>query len=407
MQNVGGEWTGIALAADSHVHFRAVQLIANSGLAKYLKSARAERDYAWALHFPSPEDWEIFDVQRAVRNLAARMYAPSFVGHPTCRDERFLKFSIDYPVDLLTAAFTIRIFPLWAQSIIAPFLPARHRVLRKVKSLSQLIKPLIEEHADVVKRIAAGEEVDEEVTVLNWMIDNSTEEENRIDKVATRLALVTAAGTHTTTGAISHIIFDLCAFPEWISVLREEVETVTKELGPIELVAEDSLKQWLQRLEKLDSFIVESERKNPQLLLAPQRVAMEPLNLKDGTYIPKGARICWAGNSHHNDPLVTPNPAIFDPVRSYMKRHSSPDQMNKHLAGQTGLDHLSFGYGKLACPGRYLAINQMKLVVSRFIMSYDFKFPDNITSRPQTLDADEFTFLDPSAKIMLRLRRDL
>lgn len=134
---------------------------------------------------------------------------------------------------------------------------------------------------------------------------------------------------------------------------------------------------------------------------------MEPLNLKDGTYIPKGARICWAGNSHHNDPLVTPNPAIFDPVRSYMKRHSSPDQMNKHLAGQTGLDHLSFGYGKLACPGRYLAINQMKLVVSRFIMSYDFKFPDNITSRPQTLDADEFTFLDPSAKIMLRLRRDL
>lgn len=194
------------------------------------------------------------------------MYAPSFVGHPTGRDENFLRFSTDYPVDLITAAFTIRLFPPWSQSIIAFFLPARHRVLKKVDLLSQLIKPLIEEHADVAKRRAMGEEVDEEVTVLNWMIDNSSAEENRIDKLATRLALVTAAGTHTTTGAIIHIIFDLCTFPEWISVLREEIESVAKELGPIESVAEDCLKEWLLRLEKLDSFIIESERINPQLL---------------------------------------------------------------------------------------------------------------------------------------------
>ncbi|KAJ2977704.1 hypothetical protein NUW58_g7729 [Xylaria curta] len=406
-ENIGGKWTGTALAADSHVHFRAVQIISNSELPRFITLAGAELDHAWGSHFSSPKDWQLFDIQLALRNLVARMASPLLLGHPACRDERWLKLSVDYSINVITTAFTIRILPTWAQPMIAAILPARHRVAKNIRLACQIIQPLIEEHKAVSKRKAAGENVDKEITLLNWMLDNSTEEENKIDKIATRLAIQTLASVHTTTTAVSNIIFDLCAHPEWVPVLREEIKSVTEELGPIGSKPEICPKLWLQRLEKLDSFFVESQRFTPPVILGPQRVAMEPLTLKDGTYIPKGSRICWASQNHLNDPLVTSDPEKFDPMRSYIKRHSSPDEINKHLAGQTSPDNMSFGYGKLACPGRYYAVNQVKLLVTRLITQYDFKFPDNVKSRPQNLGADEFLFTDPRVKVMLKLRQDV
>lgn len=138
--------------------------------------------------------------------------------------------------------------------------------------------------------------------------------------------------------------------------------------------------------------------------VAPQRVAVEPLTLKDGTNIPKGTRLSWAGYHHINDPAVTPDPEIFDPMRSYRKRHAGPDQMNKHLAGQTSTDNLAFGYGKLACPGRAFSVGEIKLILARLIYQFDFKYPDGKT-RPVNMYADENVFPDPEAKVMMRLRK--
>lgn len=106
-----------------------------------------------------------------------------------------------------------------------------------------------------------------------------------------------------------------------------------------------------------------------------------------------------------NDASVNPSPEIFYPMRSYNKRHSKSDQRNKYLADQTSLDNLTWGYGKLACPGRHFAVNVTKMILARLLMEYDFKFPDNITSVPKVFFADEFLFTDPSAKIMMRRRQ--
>lgn len=362
--------------------------------------------------------------------LVARMSAKVFMGHPACRNKEWLELSIDFSIDMFTAAFALRMFPPWTHPIVAHLIPARYRVKKNLRLAQRLIQPLMERHADAVRR-SAGQQVDEDDTLLNWMIDHGNEDENRVDKMSTRQAILTLASIHTTSMAVTNIMFDLCAHPEWFPVLREEIDIITADLGPIGSTSESGLKQWLARLEKLDSFFVESQRVNPPLLrtcayhipelprdgeieadklehltVSPQRVAVEALMLKDGTYIPKGLRVCWAGYHHMNDASVTPNPDIFDPMRSYNKRYASPQQTNRYLAGQTSLDNLAFGYGNQACPGRAFAVGEIKLILARLLSQYEFRFPERIRTRPTSLYADENVFVDPNAKLMMKTRGD-
>lgn len=106
-----------------------------------------------------------------------------------------------------------------------------------------------------------------------------------------------------------------------------------------------------------------------------------------------------------NDPAISANPEIFDPMRSYNKRRSSPSEANKNLAGQTSPDNLAFGYGKLACPGRAFSVGEIKLILARLLSQYEFRFPDG-QGRPLNMYADENVFPDPKARIMMRRRRE-
>lgn len=136
----------------------------------------------------------------------------------------------------------------------------------------------------------------------------------------------------------------------------------------------------------------------------PQRIALVPLKLKDGTEIPKGARVAFAGHHHANDPRVAPNPEVFDPMRSYRRRHSGDNaNLTKFTAGMTNSDSLSFGYGGQACPGRYFAVGEIKMVMARLLSEFEFKLPDG-KPRPSIMYADENVFMDPSAKLMMRRR---
>lgn len=133
---------------------------------------------------------------------------------------------------------------------------------------------------------------------------------------------------------------------------------------------------------------------------------MVPIILKDGTQIPVGTRIAWAGPQHAWDPKVTPEPERFDPMRSYRKRHTgNGDRVNKFMAGQSDPDNMSFGYGGQVCPGRYFAVCEIKLMLMRLLQEFDFASPAGKSSRPKPIYADENVILDPYAKVMIKKRR--
>ncbi|KAJ8112542.1 hypothetical protein ONZ43_g5371 [Nemania bipapillata] len=208
-QNAGHKWTGAVVFSESHLHLRALQNKLTAELSKYLDVAYTELDYAWALHMPKLNEWQEFDIQEAMRMIVSRMFASAFVGHPTCQNEAWVKMSVGFSIDLLTTAFTIRIFPTWLHPIIARLVPARYRIAKTVRLAHKILEPLVEKHADVIKKRATGENVSEEDTIFNWMIDNGTDDENTIDQIVMRQLLLTVVSIHTTTATIMNVLFDL------------------------------------------------------------------------------------------------------------------------------------------------------------------------------------------------------
>nr|UOW59931.1 SonI [Paraconiothyrium archidendri] len=400
--NLVPKWTFTEFMYHSELIFRVLNNKLTPELNKYVDLAKSELEYAWDLDLPKPEEWTEVDIQQSIRMLVSRMSAKVFVGYPACRDMEWLKVSIDFSIDLFMTAFTMRTFPPWLHPIVAWLIPARWRLRSQMGIGKRVVANVIRKY-----KTAKAEGYEPEETLLGWMIDNGTDKENDIDEMAARQCALTLASIHTTALAASNFLFDLCAHPEWFPVLIEEIQEVSKEYGRLGTQKDMTTRQWLAKLEKMDSFLVESQRSTPPILLRPQRYALTNVTLKDGTKIPQGARIAWAGHHHANDPNTVDDPDSFDPMRNYRKRYAGNGENKlKFTAGQSDPSSLAFGYGGQACPGRYFAVHEIKMLIARLLSEYDFKYPEG-KSRPATAFADENVFIDTDAKLMMKVRPEV
>ncbi|KAI0598801.1 cytochrome P450 [Biscogniauxia sp. FL1348] len=400
--NLVPRWTNIEFMKGGDLHFRVVGNKLNKDLYKFVDIARDEFNEAWRQMAPHCDDWTTVDIQDLCRTIVARISARVFLGSQTCQNQEWLKLSYSYSIDLFITAFMLRMFPPWSHRIVAPLLPQYHRVKRHIRTAKGIVKPLMEQHAEAEIKRSLGQKVHEEDILLNWMIDNATEEEGSVQNMSSMVCMLSLASIHTTSMSVANMLFGICEHPEYDPMLREEIEEVHKELG--EFKEGLDAKMWLSRLEKLDSYFIECLRVSPVVLLMPQRKAVVPLTLKDGTHIPAGSRVSFANYQHQNDPSVTPNPQVFDPLRCYRKRHSTAETRNKFQAVQLDPDINTFGNGSQACPGRYFAVAEIKFIMARLLRDYEFKFSET-QGRPKMIHADENILNDPAAKIMMRKRR--
>lgn len=132
------------------------------------------------------------------------------------------------------------------------------------------------------------------------------------------------------------------------------------------------------------------------------RIVKEPLTLSDGTFLPVGTHLCVASESISKDPSFAPNADEFDGFRYFRKRQDA-EEANKHQFPMTDKTHVHFGHGKFACPGRFFASNELKLILARMIEEFDFKYPEGQT-RPANLNVDEFLYSDPTRTLLMRRR---
>jgi cytochrome P450 len=179
-----------------------------------------------------------------------------FLGSETARNKDWLKLSIQYPMDIFSIAFLLRMVPTWTHPVIARLLPWGYRVKSHRSKARVMIQSLMERRQ---KDLQAGSDV--EHTILGWMTDNAKNSEADYAEMTSRQLVLTLGSIHTTALALSHALYDLCAHPEYVQPLREEIERVSKQY-----TADDFVKYGLHRLEKLDSFLVESQRFHPPVL---------------------------------------------------------------------------------------------------------------------------------------------
>ena len=187
----------------------------------------------------------------------ARISARIFVGFPLCRNEDWLETSIHYTENVFRTVTTLRLFPQFIQPFVSLLTPWAWRVPQNLHFAQKLIVPL------VIERKQAQSSGDPSYTkpndLLQWMIDAADEDEGQPRKLAHRQLLLTLAAIHTSTMAATHVLFDLCERPEYIKPLREEIETAIREDGGWQ-------KSTLSKMQKLDSFLKESQRVAPPSL---------------------------------------------------------------------------------------------------------------------------------------------
>jgi cytochrome P450 len=62
-----------------------------------------------------------------------------------------------------------------------------------------------------------------------------------------------------------------------------------------------------------------------------------------------------------------------------------------------------FGYGRHACPGRFFAANEIKMMLSRFLLNYEFKNEDGSNERYAQIELGKLS--TPNAEKSLLFRR--
>lgn len=362
--------------------------------------------------------WTEVDIQRIVRMVLVRIIGRMIVGNPACRTPEWLDLGEHFTEDFVEASIIMRLVPSWLHFLVTNIIPQRWRLKRRLRETTNIVAPVIARHEEAVRSRSQGMEIEEENTMMNWMLDNEEDQNYVLANMAKLVLIILVPAAHTSAMAISNMLFDLCAHPEWDAKLRKEICDVTDELGKVG--ERTPVKEWNTRLELLDSFFMESQRLSQPLsskptalsfkalyllrVVTPNRFATESFTFKDGLHIPKGSLLGWISIHNQIDPEVTPEPEVFDPMRCYRKRYSSPDEESKHLAGQPALDSLTFGFGSQACPGRYIAVNVIKMVVSRLLVDYEFKYAEG-KAKPRSIHLLEFIFPDPASTLMMRKRQ--
>lgn len=160
--------------------------------------------------------------------------------------------------------------------------------------------------------------------MIQWIVDNShPRDKGNVDYVTKTQMLISVVAIHTTTMTMTQVIFDLLAHPEYIDILREEIQQVKPNED------EPWTKGKIAALRKMDSFMKESQRFRPPGLVTMNRQVETEIKLSNGLVLEKGAHIGVAAGSNALDPALFPDPDKFDGLRFYNLR-AQPGNENKY-----------------------------------------------------------------------------
>lgn len=101
------------------------------------------------------------------------------------------------------------------------------------------------------------------------------------------------------------------------------------------------------------------------------------------------------------DPKVWPDAATYDGER-FLKMREIPEQAHKAQFVSTSVEHMGFSHGKHACPGRFIAAAEVKIILCHLIMKYDWKLVGHSNDSTNGI----FNLPDRGAQVAIRRRKE-
>ncbi|KUI72796.1 Ent-kaurene oxidase [Cytospora mali] len=354
-------------------------------MAEELQTAMAEKFQFEGNYAPESQTFVAYDV---LLSFIHRITSVVFVGKEYGHDPVWNHAITILPTDVEMTKLILLPFPTFLRRFIAPMIPQRNRVFRQRIAVRNLLFPSS-------KEITALKQ--EEPSVMKLFVESGKDKSP--ESITARLMILTGAALHTSSMAIAHAVYDLCAMPEYIEPLRLEAQTaLAQEKGEWTLSV-------IKRLYRLDSFLKESQRMNHSSFLGFNRKIMSSIRLSDGTILPRDTVVAAPGGPMSRDPKFYDEPQRFDGLRFY-RADDSRDASSASTQDYVGIEpgNLSWGNGRFTCPGRWYAAVMIKLILAKLLLEFDVSFPPGQTGRPLNGKYDTDVHPDFDQKIVLRRR---
>ncbi|KAK7751248.1 hypothetical protein SLS62_006793 [Diatrype stigma] len=287
---------------------------------------------------------------------------------------------------------------------------------------------------------------------LQWLLDALPEDQKtRFDVQAHLQLILSAASIHTTSNLVTDCVYDLAEHQELQDILRQEAAEVLElggegkksdgEAGE-QIGCQEEKSGWfakdglaLARLRKLDSFMRESQRLHGNVTSFIRKV-MRPIDLSDGTHLPAGASLLAPLAGVSRDDRFYPDAETFDGLRFWRLQQAQEQERERerellqarygNVANSNsnnnnnnsnnynnssqwqftsiGDTNTSFGLGRHACPGRFFAAAEAKMILAHLLLRYDIKLKEG-EGRPRPMMFMMTKCPSPSAEILFKRRK--
>ncbi|KAJ3211234.1 hypothetical protein HDU82_006327 [Entophlyctis luteolus] len=285
------------------------------------------------------------EISALALSLVATTSAVAFVGPRLARDPHILAFFSTAFVQSEAVQVVCQFLPRWLVPLVvwllfsfAPFHDFRTTIKREIKMRR------LNEHGD--SRDSGGD-------LLQHMIEANKEDE----KLVTEIILIVIATMRNTALMTTNLLHEMATRPEIVARIRAE----TLPLGP-EAICQ------VKSAPLLDAFVRETLFQNAKPI-STVRLAINDAQI--GNYIvPRGSLVLLYGSRLHGQAYMPPRKLDAKPDTGDF----DPDRWldSGKFATTTGSSIVFFGGGRAnTCPGRFLAVVELKCVAHCVAGSYD------------------------------------
>ncbi len=130
---------------------------------------------------------------------------------------------------------------------------------------------------------------------------------------------------------------------------------------------------------------------------------IKPIDLSDGTHLPAGTKLLTPLAGVNRDDRYFASADTFDPLRFFRMRQQSDEDAHRWQFTSISDTNLNFGAGKHACPGRFFAGNQIKMMLSYYLLHFDMKLKDG-EARPKSMMLMMSKTPNPNVEVLFRRR---
>ncbi|KAF3940542.1 hypothetical protein ABW19_dt0207875 [Dactylella cylindrospora] len=372
---------------------------------------------------PDAEGWQSVGIFDLVVKVVARTSHRIFIGEEICREEGFLEAAVSYAVGVIPTALALNCLPTFSWPIVGPIITYPLSVLRR--RVRKHLEPIIKKRlADIRSEFPESERPND---FLQWTLEASIARGGgylSMDAISNRMLTVAFAAIHTTSLSGTNAFYDLAynahqtpaGEKNAMDVIREELMTVFP--PPHEFN-----KRYMQQLYNLDAFLKETGRLGLSGAIHSDRIVTTPsgITTSNGIFLPKGTAFSFPQHAKITDEDIYENATEHKYTRFYRgdlgpvnketsdsnreettdEKGTSDRKLDRYMVTITD-DYPIFGIGLHACPGRFFAANELRILVAWLLLRYEIK---PIEKKPEGFKFTYNAIVDSKAHLQIRKRK--